>query len=64
MPATEWIAWSWSSLQGIGLTGLFQIAVLACAIYGLFLFFRGTSGAQVMIGLLLLLLVLIGLTQL
>lgn len=40
-----------------------QVAVLACAYYYIFLFFRGTRGAQVVVGLVLLLAILIGLTQ-
>jgi diadenylate cyclase len=40
-----------------------QIAVLACAFYYIFLFFRGTRGAQVLIGIGLLMVILV-LTQL
>jgi len=43
---------------------LFQILVLSCVFYYIFLFFKGTRGAQVLVGLVLLLVVLIGLTQL
>jgi diadenylate cyclase len=46
-----------------GLGGLLQVLVLACAFYYIFLFFRGTRGAQVLVGLVLLLVMLIGLTQ-
>jgi len=41
-----------------------QIAVIACGYYYVFLFFRGTRGAQVLLGLTLLLGILIGLTRL
>lgn len=47
----------------LGLGGLLQVLVLACAFYYIFLFFRGTRGAQVLVGLVLLLALLIGLTQ-
>jgi diadenylate cyclase len=40
-----------------------QIVVLAIAYYYIFLFFRGTRGAQVLVGLVLLIIILIGLTQ-
>jgi diadenylate cyclase len=40
-----------------------QVLILAAAYYYVFLFFRGTRGAQVLVGLVLLLLALIGLTQ-
>ena len=52
----------WTSIQAFGLSGLFQIAVLACVFYYIFLFFRGTRGAQVLVGLALLLVMLIGVT--
>ena len=42
---------------------LVQIAALACAYYYILLFFRGTRGAQVLVGLVLLIAVLIGLTN-
>ena len=41
-----------------------QVAVLALAYYYVFLFFRGTRGAQVLVGLALVIVVLIGLTRL
>jgi diadenylate cyclase len=41
-----------------------QVAVLACAFYYVFLFFRGTRGAQVLVGLAFLFIVTIGLTRL
>ena len=51
------------NLQVFGLTGLIQIVVLAVVYYYIFVFFRGTRGAQVLVGLGLLVFVLIGLTQ-
>lgn len=45
------------------LGALLQILVLTCVFYYLFLFFRGTRGAQVLVGFVLLLVGLIGLTQ-
>lgn len=48
--------WMWISIGS-------QIVVLAVFFYYIFLFFRGTRGAQVLVGLVLLLVVLIGLTQ-
>ena len=53
----------WTNIQTFGVVGLIQVIALACAYYYIFLFFRGTRGAQVLIGLLLLLVVLIGLTH-
>jgi len=47
----------------IDFSGLVQVAVLACAYYYFFLFFRGTRGAQVLVGLLVVLTILIALTQ-
>ncbi|MBN1558136.1 MAG: TIGR00159 family protein, partial [Lentisphaerae bacterium] len=41
----------------------FQVLVLAFAFYYIFLFFKGTRGAQVLVGLVLLLVVLISGTQ-
>ncbi|NQU41285.1 MAG: TIGR00159 family protein [Lentisphaerae bacterium] len=43
---------------------LVQVAVLSCAFYYIFLFFRGTRGAQVLVGLALVIIVMIGLTRL
>ena len=40
-----------------------QVAVLACGYYYIFLFFRGTRGAQVLVGLTVVIAVLIGLTN-
>ncbi len=48
----------------IGWTGLFEILVLTIAFYYIFLFFRGTRGAQVLIGMLLLITVLLTMTYL
>jgi diadenylate cyclase len=55
----------WDSIQAIGPTfrALFQIAVLAFLFYYLLLLFRGTSGEKVLIGLVVLLLGLLVLTQ-
>jgi diadenylate cyclase len=53
-----------NTLQSFGVTGAIQILVLACLYYYIFLFFRGTRGAQVLVGLALLIFVLIGLTTL
>lgn len=53
----------WSSIQSFPFGVLVQIVVLACIFYYIFLFFRGTRGAQVLVGLVLLLVILIGLTQ-
>ena len=53
----------WSSIQSFGIGGLFQVFVLACAYYYIFLFFRGTRGVQVVVGLVFVLAFLIGLTQ-
>ncbi|MFO7869881.1 MAG: diadenylate cyclase CdaA [Kiritimatiellia bacterium] len=49
--------WQWSSIA-------FQVILLACAFYYILLFFRGTRGAQVLAGLALVLVVLIGSTYL
>jgi len=54
----------WSSIVSFGFSGLIQVLVLACAYYYIFLFFRGTRGAQVVVGLVVALAILIGLTQL
>ena len=53
----------WDSIQSIGIGELVQVLVLSCVFYYVFLFFRGTRGAQVLIGLILLLVALIGLTR-
>lgn len=51
-------------LESFGVGGFFQTAVLAFAFYYVFLFFRGTRGAAVLVGLALLLTILIGSTHL
>jgi len=53
----------WQGIQSFGISGFVQVAVLAFVFYYVFLFFRGTRGAQVLVGLVLLLVILIGLTQ-
>lgn len=55
----------WSSLARFGLmpSDLLQIGVLAVMFYYVFLFFRGTRGAQVLVGLVLVLGLLLFLTQ-
>jgi diadenylate cyclase len=50
-------------IKSIGIGGLIEVAVLACVFYYILAFIRGTRGAQVLIGLALLMVVLIGLTQ-
>ena len=52
------------TILSIGWTGLFEIVVLTIAFYYIFLFFRGTRGAQVLIGMLLLIAVLLTMTYL
>lgn len=52
----------WSGLQ-LGPEDAFQILVLAWAYYYVFLFFRGTRGAQVLVGLALVLIILMFLTH-
>ncbi len=52
------------TIVSIGWTGAFEIMILTVAFYYIFLFFRGTRGAQVLIGLLLLLTALLGTTYL
>ena len=46
-----------------GLRGVLEIAVLAVAIYYILFFFRGTRGAQVLLGLVFLVLILMVVTQ-
>jgi len=53
----------WNSIQSFGVNGLVQVIILWVVFYYIFLFFRGTRGAQVLVGLALLLFMLIGLTQ-
>ncbi|MBN2302244.1 MAG: diadenylate cyclase CdaA [Lentisphaerae bacterium] len=57
---TEWI----SRIQSFGFGSFVQVLVLALMFYYVFLFFRGTRGAQVLVGLALLLVISIGSTQL
>ena len=52
------------TILSIGWTGAFEILVLTVAFYYIFLFFRGTRGAQVLIGMLLLIAVLLTMTYL
>lgn len=47
----------------IGWEGLFEILVLACIFYYIFLFLRGTRGAQVLAGLAVVFVVLLGATN-
>lgn len=54
----------WDGWPIIGFGSLLQIFVLAVAYYYIFLFFRGTRGAQVLVGFALMLTILIGLTSL
>ena len=51
----------WSALQFLSIGSIIQIAVLAIMYYYIFLFFRGTRGAQVLVGFVLLLAILNGL---
>jgi diadenylate cyclase len=53
----------WGSIQSFGVREIVQIVALACIFYYIFLFFRGTRGAQILVGLGLLLVLLIGFTQ-
>lgn len=53
----------WDSIQYFGLSSIFQILVLAVAFYYIFLFFRGTRGAQVLIGLVMIVLFVLALTM-
>jgi diadenylate cyclase len=50
------------AILAIGWSGAFEILILTIAFYYIFLFFRGTRGAQVLIGMLLLIAVLLTLT--
>lgn len=52
------------NILSIGLGGLFEILVLSCVFYYIFLFLQGTRGAQVLVGLALLFVLLIGATNL
>jgi len=52
------------SILSIGWGGLFEILVLSCVFYYIFLFLHGTRGAQVLVGLAVLLVLLLGATNL
>jgi diadenylate cyclase len=54
----------WTGIPSFGFGDIIQILALTFAFYYLFLFFRGTRGAQVLVGLVFLLAFLIGFTQL
>jgi diadenylate cyclase len=54
----------WNNIHGSGLSDLIQIAALACVFYYIFVFLSGTRGAQVLVGLALALVVLMGVTHL
>lgn len=49
----------WEAIQSFGFSGLFQVLVLAVMFYYILLFFRGTRGVQVLVGLALLMVGLI-----
>ncbi len=49
--------------MSFGWGGLVQVLALWCVFYYIFLFFRGTRGAQVLVGFVLLLVILLGLTS-
>jgi diadenylate cyclase len=53
----------WNEITAINIGTLIQIAVLWSIFYYIFLFFKGTRGAQVLVGFVLLLVVLTGITQ-
>lgn len=57
----------WNNVQGelisFGWGGLIQVMALWCVFYYIFLFFRGTRGAQVLIGFVLMLVILLGITS-
>ncbi len=54
----------WNSIVSFGLSGVLQVAVLALVFYYIFIFFRGTRGAQILVGLTILLIFLISATHL
>ncbi len=54
---------AWHSIQGLVLNDLVQIIALWTVYYYIFLFFKGTRGAQVLVGLVLALLILLLLTR-
>ena len=53
-----------SNLLNLSIGDIVQMVILAIALHYMFVFFKGTRGAQVLAGLTLLILILIGLTQL
>lgn len=53
-----------SGLLDLGFGDVVQMAIMAVALYYMFVFFKGTRGAQVLAGLTLLILMLFGLSQL
>jgi len=50
-------------IKSIGITGIFQVFVLAVMFYYILLFFRGTRGVQILAGLVIVLVVLITFTH-
>jgi diadenylate cyclase len=54
----------WAELQAFGFIAVFEVCVLACVYYYVFLFLQGTRGAQVLLGLGILLAVLLAATHL
>ncbi|MDI6775045.1 MAG: diadenylate cyclase CdaA [Verrucomicrobiota bacterium] len=54
----------WAGISSLGINEVVQVVILWLAYYHIFLFFRGTRGAQALVGLSALILVLIALTQL
>jgi diadenylate cyclase len=52
------------NILSVGIGGVFEIIVLTCVFYYVFLFLHGTRGAQVLIGLAVLLVLLLGATYL
>jgi len=51
------------SILSIGLGGVFEIIVLSCIFYYIFLFLQGTRGAQVLVGFAVMLVLLLGATH-
>lgn len=52
-----------TSYSIVFLSDVFQVVALACVFYYVFLFFRGTRGAHVLVGFVVVLALLLGLTQ-
>jgi len=52
-----------SSILSFGFVGVVEVIVLACVYYYIFLFIHGTRGAQVLVGMAILLIVLLGATH-